>query len=656
MKKFVLIILVIFISVQTNFLYAQSNYNVNFKNVPIKDFLTFVSEFTGKNMIYNEADIRGNITIESQQEMNSKEVLELFFSIMKLNGYIPIESGNNIQILSEKDLPLYDNDIRKGDVSGQSYITTVISLANYNTANIIPLLNRMKSRSGYIEAVRGLNLLIIRDMNSRVKSMRNMLAALDKEASSFKLYTIRLKSVTASRAEQHIKKFFGELIRNSLSTTTPSIVSDDMSNSLIVAAIEKDYERILYLVEQLEKINIESASTPKIYRLKNTKAEDVEAVLNKLLGAITVSSKDGTTTTQRATNSKATISADKATNSIIAMGDQAFYNSIDSLIEKMDIPRKQVYVEALILETTIDKGTQFGVEWFGGADGKNGAILGGLSNSGALAGLAGSVTQGTTPTLPGGFSVGIIGNIIQFGGMKFPSIGALVSALQSLSGINIVSNPQILTLDNEEAEVFVGENRPYVTSEKFDSNNNPIQTFDYRNVGIRLKITPQISSNNTITLSINQEVNKISPATFNATAPVTLTRTTKTTVKLADKSIMVISGLIKDDSSIARSEIPFISRIPILGWLFKTQNTSIEKTNMMIFITATIVHNIDDSNAILEKSYSGLEEFRVDADDIFGDDIFADQKFNIPLADEVYKKVDSIRVTNKYNSKNQDEE
>ena len=640
MRQLATFFLILSVSLASTFgsiAYSQNSYNVNFKNVPIKDFLTFVSEFTGRNMVYNEADIKGTITIDSQKEMNPREVLKLFFSILKLNGLIPVESGNNIQILSEKDVPLYGESVRAGDVEGETYVTTVISLDSYNPAAVIPILNKMKSRTGYIEPVRGLNLLIIRDMGSRIRAMVNMLDELSKEAGKFKLYTLSLKSTTASRAEQQIIKFFAELTKNSLTSTMPAIVADDTTNTLIIAATDKDYERILYVVNEMDKLQSESLLIPKVYPLKNAKAEDMEKILSKLTSSLT--NKD---TARGGQGVQTSLTSDKATNSIIAMGDATFYARLESLISQMDKQRRQVYVEALILETSIDQGSQFGVEWFGGAPIPGvGAVVGGLTTSGGVQGLVGAVSQGTAYTPPNGFSIGVIGNIIEYGGMKFPSIGALVSAAKSLSGVNIVSNPQILTLDNEEAEVFVGENRPYVTSEKFDSNNNPIQTFDYRNVGIRLKITPQISNDDTITLAVNQEINSISPATFNASAPITLTRTTQTTVKLRDRSIMVISGLIKDDSSIVRNEVPFLARIPILGWLFKTQTKTSEKTNLMIFISTSIIDSVDDANVFLDKNVEDVDKFRLKGDKIFGDDIFSTLEFDIPLIQEIDRQVES---------------
>ncbi len=600
---------------------AGNKYNVNFKNVPMKDFITFVSEFTGKNVIFNEADIRGNVTVNSQKEMDEKEILDIFYSVMKMNGYIPVVSGDNIQIVPEKDVPTFDeNIVVNGRGPAQSYVTSVITLDHYNAPTLLPILNRMKSRSGYVEAVRGLNIIVVKDQTSRINKMTALIRKLDTEANGYKFYSLPLKYAVASKVEQQIIKLYGEMGKNALTTTVPVVVSDDISNSLIIAATEKEYGRIKYLVENFDSKSTVENTAPKVFYLRNAKAEDVEKVLTKLVNSIAPAPQGGQA--QAAGAVKANISSDKATNSIIAIGDQELYSNLATLIEKMDIPRRQVYVESLVLETSLDKTSSFGVDWYGGKDVGSGAVIGGLNNAAGLSGLVGAATGSGTASFPSGFSLGVIGDIILYNGMKFPSIGAFMSALSGVSGVSIVSNPQILTLDNEEAEVFVGENRPYLTSEKQDSNNNPIQTFDYRNVGIRLKITPQISSSDSIVLAIEQEVNKMAESSINTASPVTLNRTTKTVVKLPNKSVMVISGLIKNDTTVSDSGIPFLSKIPVLGWLFKSRSSQNEKTNLMVFISASIIDTVEDARALMKVREDSLNQFNKEADKALGSKIF----------------------------------
>ena len=632
-KKLLLTIFILLFSIN---LYAQeSTYAVNFKNVPMKDFITFVSEFTGKNVIYNESDLRGNVTISSQKNMDSKEILDIFYSVMKLNGYQPVTKGDSIQIIAEKDMQAYDEDLKMGKSTSYGYITTVIALNHYNAATLLPVLNRMKSRTGYVEAVRGLNIVVVRDDASRIEKMNALINKVDKTAAGYEFYTLPLEFSIASKIEQQITKFFNELAKNSINPSSPVVISDDISNTLIIAATKKDYERISAIVANLDTKSMAINTEPRVFYLKNARAEDVEKVLSKLVSSLSQQAgKTGTTTTS---STKVSISADNATNSILAIGDKELYDNLDSLINRLDVPRRQVYVEALILETSIDKSSQFGVEWFAGAGNTAGTLVGSSMQDGGLGGIIGSINQGA-PSLTGlgaGLGIGVIGNIISFQGAKFPSIGALISALRTSSGINIISNPQILTLNNSPAEVFVGENMPYQTSTKYDSNNNPIQTFDYRDVGVKLKVTPQISSDDMVTLSIEQEIKKVSGSAVSTTAPTTLTRSTNTTVKLKNHSIMVISGMIKDDSSTTVSGVPGLSNIPILGWLFKKQTTSTQKTNVMLFITAHIIDTLEDNEKLMQSKRATMEDFNRQGDKEFSKGSFTDTGRSIQLKNEI---------------------
>lgn len=622
-------------------IYAQQNdYAVNFKNVPMKDFITFVSEFTGKNVIYDEADLRGNVTISSQKNMDAKEILDIFYSVMKLNGYQPITKGDSIQIVAEKDMQAYDEDLTVGKINKNAtgYITTVVSLENYNAATILPVLNRMKSKTGYVEAVKGLNIIVVRDDASRIEKMVALINKVDNVAAGYEFYTLPLQYSIASKIEQQITKFFNELAKNSINPTSPVIISDDISNTLIIAATKKDYDRISTIIANLDTKNMAINTEPRVFYLKNARAEDVEKVLSKLVTSLSQQAgKTGTTGTTSSSNSKVSISSDNATNSILAIGDKELYDNLDSLISKLDVPRRQVYVEALILETTIEKSSQFGVEWFMGGGNEAGAIIGSNSNTGSLGSIIGSLTQGASSIsgLGTGLGIGVIGNIISFQGAKFPSIGALISALRSSSGINIISNPQILTLNNSAAEVFVGENMPYQTSTKYDSNNNPIQTYDYRDVGVKLKVTPQITSDNMVTLSIEQEIKQVADSSVGSTAPTTLTRSTNTSVKLKNHSIMVISGMIRDDSSRSLSGIPGLSQIPVLGWLFKRETSRVNKTNVMLFITAHIIDTLEDNQKLMEGKRATMDDFNRQGDAAFRKGAFTDTGRSIQLKNDI---------------------
>jgi general secretion pathway protein D len=535
-------------------------------------------------------------------------------------------------------MPTYD-DAFVQQVAREGFGTMIMVLNSYNATTLANYMGRIRSRHGTVEPLRGINGLIIRDFGSRIEKMQALANQMDSFAAEYRLHTISLQNTTATRMEQQIIKLFTDLARNNIGVIMPTIISDDLSNVLVIAATDNDFRKIQYLVSQIDVRNTAEATLPRIFYLRNTSAEDVEKVLNRLLLTQPASGAPpvpGGRAAPATAQQRSSVSSDRATNSIIAIGDQELYANLERLIEKMDIPRKQVYVEALILETALDRGDRYGVEWFGAGANRDMFGFGSSANTGSLGSMMGAAAGGGSPIgsggLPGGFSAGLIGDVITYNGMQFPSIGAFLSAVRSDSAVNIVSNPQILTLDNEEAEVFVGENRPYVTSEKFDANNNPIQTFDYRNVGVRLRVIPHIAGDDVINITIDKEVNKIAPAQFSATAPVTLTRTTRTKVQLHDRSIMVISGLMKDDSSVTTTGIPILSQIPILGWLFRSTNITSEKTNMMVFITAHIINTRDDMDRIMQRRTQGTSLFNERVNEMMWDNIADDpDKSFIPI-------------------------
>lgn len=634
MKKTILILILLTQAFITLNVHAQDSYNVTFKNISMKEFINFVSTFTQTNIIYNEADLKGTVSIASQYPMSESAIMEVFNSTLQSNGLIPIKENDYIRVIPEKDMANYNDMFADTGITADNFVTTIIVLKNYNAVALANTLTRVKSKFGNVEPLKGLNAILIKDYGTRIEKMRDIVSYMDSYASDFQLYSISLENTTATKMEQLILKFFNELVKNAMIGQAPVIVGDDISNVLVVACTADDFKKVQYIVSQVDRKSTAEGTLPQVYYLKYAKAEDVESVLNKILNE---SSTAAVPAGARATNVKNSVTFDKSTNSIVAIGDAELYANVQRLIQKLDIPRKQVYVEALILETSLDRSDSYGVEWFAGGASGDTIGFGGSTNTGNMGSVLGGLLDGSgsISSLPGGFSGGIIGDVVVYKGITIPSLSAFMTALQSDSGVNIVSNPQILTLDNEEAEVFVGENRPYLTSEKFDSNNNPIQTYDYRNVGIRLKVTPHISGEDMVTLDIEQEVNKMSPSAANSTAPITLTRTTKTKVQLYDKTIMVISGLMKDDSSTSTSGIPVLSSIPVLGWLFKSTSTTSEKTNLTVFITTHIIHENEEMNELVRRRLRGTSEFNNKVNEMIKDNMSEKSADFIPMKQEI---------------------
>lgn len=599
-----LLILIITLIISATFSFAE--YNVNLKNISMKDFVKFVSEFTDTNFVFDEKDLVGQVTIDSRLEMRTNDILEIFYTTLEMNNLQAIDEGKYIQIIKSSRIKDYEDDYEEKvnlNSKHSSFLTTIFHVEGLDAKVVAASFNKLKSRGGFVQSLKGINAIIIRDSRSRIKKMIEITENLEAHANLYQLKALKINNTTATNVEKGLKKFFSELKKHSLLGSDPVIIADDFSNILLIASTEKDFNKILYMVAQIDVPGVSSTNSPKVFYLKNSSAEDVEKVLNKLLSKMDTKQKI----------IKFNVASDKSTNSIIVVGDKMLYKSVESLIAKLDIPRKQVYVETLIIETTLEKGSEFGVEWIGGGGSSDSyGVVGNLDkDSSGSSSLIALGTSGPT-ALPGGFSLGVIGNSITFNGITFPTLGVLMHAVNNLSGINILSNPQLLTLDNEDAEIFVGENRPFLTSEKYDSNDNLIQTFDYRDVGISLKITPHISNDDMVTLNIEQEIKKVTSSTSSSTMPITLTRKTTTKVKLKNGSTMVISGLIKDDSSTTNQSVPWLSKIPFLGWLFKSESKGFEKTNMMVFISAYIIDSQYDAETLTGEKMIKASKFKED--------------------------------------------
>jgi general secretion pathway protein D len=370
-------------------------------------------------------------------------------------------------------------------------------------------------------------------------------------------------------------------------------------------------------------------SNIQVYRLQNSIAEDLAKVLNSIIKDSGASSAAGSATTGQkvlapVVSKNVQVVPDKATNTLVIMAEREDYKIIENIIKQLDVPRPMVYIEALIMEVNANKAFNIGVEWRGlkdtgkisGVDtGQSAAFIGSggagtTTNPGAYNILTG-LTTGAAAAFPSGFSMGIVGAGITIGGILFPNIGAVVQAYKTDSEVSILSTPQIMTLDNEEAEINVGSNVPYITRQDSTTTSStyPVNynTYEYKDVGVVLNITPHINEENFIRLKISQQVTKVTSASTSAT-PTTLKRTAKTTVVVKDNETIVIGGLVGDSTQDNTYKVPLLGDIPLLGWLFKTNSTSREKTNLYVFLTPHIVRTQKDAANLYQEKRETMGE------------------------------------------------
>jgi general secretion pathway protein D len=367
------------------------------------------------------------------------------------------------------------------------------------------------------------------------------------------------------------------------------------------------------LIEQLDREEVKPKTSIHIYRLQNSLAEDLVKVLSEIPGK-GGQEKKGEAPTAPLISKDVQITADRSTNSIVIISEKEEYVTLENVIRQLDIPRTMVYVEAAIMEVSADKSLQLGVQWrigneFGGgfqAGSDGGVAVVQTPGAGDLE----SITQGQLPT---GLAIGVIGNAITLGEFTFASIGAFVRAVRNDSDFNVISTPQILTLDNEEALIEAGQNVPFVTRTDQGSavTDRLIQSFDYKDIGVTLRVTPQINSQRTVRLTVEQSVKNVLESTAldgTVLAPTTSYRTTKSTITVKDGETAVIGGLKQSIQNRGRAITPCLGDIPVVGWLFKQVTDRDQDTNLFVFLTPHIVDNPDEQRAIYLKEKESYEE------------------------------------------------
>jgi len=379
------------------------------------------------------------------------------------------------------------------------------------------------------------------------------------------------------------------------------------------------------LIEQLDVESPAGRGKINVYYLKNADAEDMAKVLNNITGSQEKQTKNsGGRQAQAAVQlrSSVTVTPNKATNSLVITASVEDYEIIKDVIKKLDTKRSQVFVEALIMEVTSDVTREFGIEWRTTSDFTEDGLkaIGGIS-SGSINTVAENPLNAAS-----GLTIGVVDGIINFAGKEFLNLGALLHALQSETGINILSTPNIMTTDNEEAEIIVAQNVPFVTGQSQNTGGTTLTTIERKNIGLTLRLTPQISESDDVRLSVYQEISSISPAQLEkAKDLITFTRSVKTTVVVHDKQNIVIGGLIRDDLNDVETKVPLLGDIPLLGWLFKSDSKRKQKTNLLIFLRPHIIRNESDIAAITDRRQKKMDMTP------FKEHLDSDDKKSIPL-------------------------
>jgi general secretion pathway protein D len=613
---------------------------LNFVNADIEGVVKAVSEITGKNFVLDPR-VKGVVNIVSAKPLSRALVYEVFLSALRLQGYAAIEDRGIIKIVPESDAKLhYSPTLGPQDKSRASdQIQTQVFTLKYESAvPLVPILRPLIAPNNTITAYPNTNTLVITDYASNLRRIERIIDSID-QPSGTEPIMIPLRYASALEVAQTVNRLFAEAAQapgaaGTDTTQRMMIVADTRSNSLLARSNNPSrLARLRSLVAMLDSPT-SAGGNIHVVHLKNAEAVKVAETLRAIFlgesalaapraatpfgapaatapGASPMTTPLGASApAQTATGSPGIIQADAATNSIIINAPDAIYNNLRAALDKLDVRRAQVYVEALIVEITADKAAEFGIQWQG---------LSGLGATRSAASAFGGTNFGTTgqnilgiaqnPGAVGrGLNIGVIkGRVTLPGGTEILNLALLVRALETDNNANILSTPTLLTLDNEEARIIIGQNVPFITGQYAltgaATTPTPFQTIERRDVGLTLRIKPQISEGGTVRLQIYQEVSSVDATTANPAGVTTNKRAVESTVLVDDGQIVVIGGLIQDTVRDGLEKIPLLGDIPVLGALFQYKTRSRTKTNLMVFLRPTVLRNAEGADPLTSERY-----------------------------------------------------
>lgn len=580
---------------------SQRFITIDFDNVDIRLFIKYISELTGKNFIIDQT-VKGTVSIISPTRISEEEAYNVFESVLSVNGFTTIQSGSMVKIMPKVLARTENIDTLhhgKASVPEDRIVTQLIPLTHTTPEEMKKVLAPLIAKTSVVIAHTQSGMLIVTDTLSNIQKLLSIIESLDVDYSSDELEVIPLQYATASTLATTINTIFlraSSSQKGSAPASSIKVVPYDRINAIILLAGPGDTLRVKRLIAMLDTELEQDDGDIQVVYLQHARAKELATVLTALSGVQQAEAKGPQKTPAISKNVK--IMPDEETNSLIVTASRPEFKVLNNVIKKLDIPRRMVYLEALIMEVNTDATFDVGVRWIGAgafADNTGAAMAGWGGADGFSMGQAvGSTIDAAVGT---GFSLGILKQGIEIGGITFPNIAAILNAYKKDNNINIIATPQILTTDNKKAQISVGENRPYQTSrsEGTNSNTEGYNTYEYKDVATILAITPQINQHDTLRLEIATEVSKFNEsATSDTDRPVTFKRSTNTTVLVQDGQTIVIGGIIGHDALETEWKIPLLGDIPLLGWLFKENKTVHNKTNMFIFITPHIIKNPAD--------------------------------------------------------------
>ena len=603
---------------------------LNFNNAEIEAVARTIALISGMNVVVDPR-VKGTITLVTEKPVSRSVAMAQFLSGLRLQGFTMVESAGLLKVVPEADAKLQSGAVETSDsapkgAGGGQIVTQIFKLNFESASNLVAVLRPLISPNNTINANPGNNSLVITDYADNLRRIARIIAVMDvsnatqvevidlKHAIAVDLAPLVLKLIDSSASAS------GAAAGTADTSFKTTVIAEPRSNTLVVrAANTARVELVKSLVAKLDQPGLSSngaLGNIHVVYLKNADATKLAATLRAAMGSAATNPQSSSNASANAAAPAATsggqVQADTATNSLIITAPEPQYRQLREVIERLDARRAQVFVESLIAEVSADRAAEFGIQWQG-VLGKNGDSVIGLlgTNFGAggknIVSLSAGAAAGTVAPARGIN----IGAAQQTNGIY--ALGFLARFLEESGAGNVLSTPNLLTLDNEEAKIVIGQNVPFVTGQFTNSNTgngavNPFQTIERKDVGLTLKVKPQISENGTVKLTIFQEVSSVQASTVNATnGPTTNKRTIESNVLVEDGSVVVLGGLLQDEFQGSGEKIPGLADLPLIGNLFKSESRGRKKTNLMVFLRPVVVR---DGAATERLSLDRYEQMR----------------------------------------------
>ena len=589
---------------------------LNFQQVDIRALINTVSEVTGKNFIVDPR-VKGKVTLVSGGPLDADEIYRVFLSVLEVHNFAAVPAGDVIKILPSNIVKQSPTPTEyEGPVSADDrQITQVLRLKHASVQELLPILRPLLPPTSHFAAHAPTNTLVFTDTASNIRRLIEIIDRIDVPDRRSSVHVVYLKHAQATVLAQVLGTLAASLSTSGEAKAAQlkiSVQGDDALNALIINAPDNEFRLLQAVIDQLDIERPIEGDVHVIY-LKHAKATEMVDILSNVSQARSKGSGD-----EGGAPGGQVVQADEATNALVIHAPNDAFRTLERVVEKLDVRREQVYVETIIAEVSSNRAADLGIEWQ-------------VNDTGTTGGQASANTEFSSQT--GGLTLGYLNNlIIDITGNIVPDLSFVLRALRSDTNTNILSTPNLVTLENEEAEIVVAREVPFITGQfttdvgttttvdvgEGTSVNavNPFQTIERKDVGITLRITPQINAGNTVRLEIEHEISNVSDINIQAASDIiTDKRSIKTTVEVDDGQIIVLGGLIRDDVVGTVEWVPILGKIPLIGALFRRKSKSAVKTNLMIFLQPRIIRTTEDLRGPTKEKYDFIRNQQLGGQD-----------------------------------------